>query len=246
MVPLREELEFTPPVRRSVVEFLIQSADNLEFRPIIKYSALSLFADRFYPSLSNSTRIHHWLLKPIRESNLQLFAIISLWISSKFHDSHPLSVEYLKAYADNRIKDQHFTKRDFLDAEVLFMQVLNFEIGTSTTAFAFLEDLLTEFKKTARVGELVSFDAAMDILDLLYETDEVLDRSVGCSVALAAAIMVASYVITAPKQRPEFPALPWLKFVTSCREEEIAPIVREILQHVIAPSGRKSFSWARI
>ncbi|KAH7840218.1 hypothetical protein Vadar_014243 [Vaccinium darrowii] len=160
-------------VRLRLLEFLIQSAQQLEVRPIVKYSALSLFADRFCPSLSRpSNDKENWLLHPMRESNLQLFSLVSIWISSKIHDSQPLSVKSLKFWGDKMIKEQHFTTRDFLEAEVLLMQVLDFEIGTDDIAFKFLEELFVEFEGVARVGQLVNFEAAMDIMDLVYEKEE--------------------------------------------------------------------------
>ncbi|XP_052205652.1 cyclin-J18 isoform X2 [Diospyros lotus] len=197
-------------LRLRLLAFLIQSA-QLEIRPIVKYSALSLFADRFYPSLSRfrqSNGMENWLLHPIRESNLQLFALISIWISSKVHDSHPLSVKSVKSLGDKMIKEQYFTIRDFLEAEVVLMQVLNFEIGTSNIAFKFLEEICIQFKGVARVGKLVNFVACMDIMDLLYEKEET-SSLYNSPRYLAASILVVSYVITVPRQRWEFPLLPW-------------------------------------
>ncbi|KAI9170360.1 hypothetical protein LWI28_026799 [Acer negundo] len=187
---------------RGLAEFLIQSASELHVSPIVKYTAFSLFADRFCSSLTRYIQEGHdkgnWLLKPTRESNLQLFALISLWISSK---------------------------------EIVFMQVLDFDIGTSNIAFIFLEELLVQFKEVARVGEFVSFEACMDLMDLLYEKEEtsILYRS---PRSLAASVLVAAYVITAPKQRCEFPVLSWVNFVTSIKEEDVVESVGEILKHV--------------
>ncbi|KAL5553335.1 hypothetical protein UlMin_040736 [Ulmus minor] len=222
-------------LRSFLLEFLIQSAHQLEVSPIIKYSALSFFADRFYPSLSRYNKagsdMRNWLLQPMRESNLQLFALVSLWVSSKIHDSRPLSVKSLKSLGDKVINEQHFTNRDFLEAEVVLMQVLKFEIGTGNIAFIFLEELLLRLKEVAKVGDLVNFEACMDIMDLLYEKEETsILYSSPCS--LAASILVASYVTTVPIQRCEFPILPWVKFVTGCEEEDILEIVRDILKHV--------------
>ncbi|XP_038893288.1 cyclin-J18 isoform X2 [Benincasa hispida] len=202
-----------PILRIRVVKFLIQSAHDLEVAPIVKYSALSLFADRFYRSLSGFTTCsndsRYWLLQPITESNLQLFALASLWISSKLHTSHPLSIKLLKSFGDKMIKEQHFMTRDLLDAEVLFMQILKFEIGTANITFIFLEELLIQLKKVAKVGELVNWEACMDVMDLLYEKEE---TSVFYSspYSLAAAILVASYLITVPVQEWEFPVIPWV------------------------------------
>lgn len=106
------------------------------------------------------------------------------------------------------IKEQHFTTRDFLEAEVVLMQVLDFEIGMSNIAFKFLEELFIQFKGIATVGKLVNFEACMDIMDLLYEKDQT-SALYNSPKYLAASVLVASYVITVPKQRWEFPVLPW-------------------------------------
>ncbi|TYH39528.1 hypothetical protein ES332_D12G185500v1 [Gossypium tomentosum] len=160
------------PLRKKSVEFLIRSSHQLRASPIVKYSALSLFADRFLPSLTTlikmRNKIGSWLLRSMEESNLQLFSLISIWISSKIHDSRALSVKCLKSLGDEFIKDQHFTIRDFVEAEVVFLQV-------------------------------------------------------------------ASYVVTVPKQQWEFPVLPWVKFVTSYKEEDIVEKVKDILTHVFEP-----------
>ncbi|XP_065635365.1 cyclin-J18 [Quercus suber] len=204
------------PLRLPLLQFLIQSAQDLKVAPIVKYAALSLFFDRFYPSLSRFTQegdaTANWLLQPIRESNLQLFALISIWVSSKIHDSRPLSVKSLKSLGDRTITEQHFTMRDFVEAEVVLLQVLDFEIGTANNAFVFLEELYFQFKEVAKLGEVLNFEACIDIMDLLYERDE---TSVLYSSprSLAASVLVASYVITVPKQRQEFPVLPWGKIL---------------------------------
>ncbi|KAK7834974.1 cyclin-j18 [Quercus suber] len=202
------------PLRLPLLQFLIQSARDLKVVPIVKYAALSLFFDRFYPSLSRFTQegdaTANWLLQPIRESNLQLFALISIWVSSKIHDSRPLSVKSLKSLGDRTITEQHFTTRDFVEAEVVLLQVLDFEIGTANNAFVFLEELYFQFKEVAKLGEVLNFEACIDIMDLLYERDE---TSVLYSSPRSLAASVASYVITVPKQRQEFPVLPWGKIL---------------------------------
>ncbi|KAK8657473.1 hypothetical protein V6N13_035708 [Hibiscus sabdariffa] len=224
--------------RKDLVEFLIRSSHQLRAPPMVKYTALSLFAERFLPSLATSMKqrnqIGSWLLRSMEESNLQLFALISIWISSKIHDSRALSVKCLKSLGDDLIRDQHFTAKDFVEAEVVFLQVLNFEIGISNVAFIFLEELFIQFKGVAKVGELMNFEACMDLMDLLYEKEETsLLFSSPCS--LAASILVTSYVVTVPKQQWEFPVLPWVKFVTSYKEEDIGDKVKDILMHVFEP-----------
>ncbi|KAL8034919.1 hypothetical protein ABFX02_12G061900 [Erythranthe guttata] len=231
---MKKKKGLCPCVRSRVIEFLIQSSQLLDVLPIVKYSALSLFADRFYPALSSGTE--NWLLRPVGESNLQLFALVSLWVSSKAHNTPPLSVKTLKSLADKFIKEQHYTKGDLLEAEMVFMQVLEFEIGMSNIAFVFVEELLIQLKVVARVGEHVKFEACMDVMDLLYENEEtsVLYSS---PQALAASIVVVAYVVTVPPQRWDFPVLPWVKFVTSCKEDEIVDTVRIILKHIFEPQA---------
>ncbi|XP_075496400.1 cyclin-J18 isoform X2 [Primulina tabacum] len=192
-------------LRFGVIEFLIQSAQLLEVSTIVKYSALSLFVERFYPALSrfeDDKGTKNWLLRPIRESNLQLFALVSIWLSSKIHDMTPLSVEVLKSFGDDFIKEQHYTKRDLLDA------VLKFEIGTSNIAFIMVDELLSQLKVIARVGEHVNFEVCMDVLDLLYEK-EATSLLYNSPCFLAASILVVAYVISVPAQKWEFPILPW-------------------------------------
>ncbi|KAH1097941.1 hypothetical protein J1N35_014862 [Gossypium stocksii] len=123
----------------------------------------------------------------------------------KIHESRALSVKCLKSLGDEFIKDQHFTIRDFVEA------VLNFEIGISNVAFIFLEEFFIQFKGVAKVGGLVSFEACMDVMDLLYEKEET-SLLFSAPHSLAASILVALYVVTVPKQQWEFPVLPWVKF----------------------------------
>ncbi|OVA03027.1 hypothetical protein BVC80_7225g3 [Macleaya cordata] len=217
----------------------LASSVQLGVRPIVKYTALSLFAERFLPSLNNSktrfsqeNQTSNCLLQPLTQCNLQLFVLVSIWISSKIHDTTPLSVKSLKSLGDEVIREQHFTTRDFFEAVTTLFQVVDFEIGASNVTYLFLEDFLIQFRELARVGELINLEACMDIMDLLYEIEE---TSVLYSSphSLAAAILVASYVITVPKQQREFPLLPWVKFVSSYKEEDIGELVRGILYHVL-------------
>ncbi|XP_026379197.1 cyclin-J18-like isoform X4 [Papaver somniferum] len=232
-------------LRRSAVEFLIVSSLQLGVTPVVKYTALSIFVERFLPSIKNNNRSlrkkhgDNWLLQPLRQCNLQLFALVSVWVSSKIHDTRPLSVQSLKSLGDVAIKEQHYTTRDFLEAEVVLLQVLDFEIGASNVAYVFLEDFLIRLRKLARVGDLVKLKACMDIMDVLYETEEtsVLYNSPDF---LAAAILVASYVISVPKQEHEFPLLSWVKFVSSFKEEDTLELARTILQHVLKQTTQET------
>ncbi|XP_028070903.1 cyclin-J18-like [Camellia sinensis] len=81
--------------------------------------------------------MENWLSHPMRESNLQLFALVSIWISRKMHDSYPLSVKCLKSLGDKMIKEQHFTTRDFLESEVVLMQVNPIELWWMVAVVSF-------------------------------------------------------------------------------------------------------------
>ncbi|PKA62768.1 Cyclin-J18-like [Apostasia shenzhenica] len=219
----REDSQFSSHLRRPLLELLIFSSQQLLVRPIVKYTALSLFSDRFVPSIfrSRETNLFNercegkcWLLHPLRESNLQLFALVSIWVSSKLHDTRPLSVKSLKSLGDMVITDQCFTTRDFAEAEMVFLEVLEFNIGASKVTFIFLEELLIQFRELSKLGELVSLELCMDITDLLYETGQ---TSILFSEpqALAASILVSAYFFSVPKQQWEFPLLPWGSFISN-------------------------------
>ncbi|XP_057515964.1 cyclin-J18-like [Amaranthus tricolor] len=231
----KPEFQICPPLtlRLDALNFLIKSAEKLKLSQAVKYASLSLFAHRFFVSLTSSTH-RHWLLeKPIKFPNLQLFSLVSLWISSKTYDSPPISLKSLKSISDQLIKDQHFTKSDFLDAEVVFLQTLNFEVGTlKNSAFLVVQELLMKLKEVARVGDLVSFDACCDVMDLIYVNDEISRLFEESPVYSAAAILSSVYAITVPKQTCEFPVVSWMNFVTGCKEEDLMLIVKLIFHHV--------------
>ncbi|KAL6495119.1 hypothetical protein OROGR_030801 [Orobanche gracilis] len=140
----------------------------------------------------NGKGTKNWLLHPIEESNLQLFALVSLWVTSKIHDTPPVSVKSLKLLGDKLIKEQHYTKMDLLEAEMVLMQVLGFGIGMSNIAFLIFEELVIQLKVVARVGEHVKYEACMDILDLLYECEEMTSLLQSSPQALAASILAIS------------------------------------------------------
>ncbi|XP_020582851.1 cyclin-J18-like isoform X2 [Phalaenopsis equestris] len=205
-------------LRRHLLEFLINSSQQLLVRPIVKYTALSFFADRFLPSISRSRQGDLfdearcdgscWLFRPLAESNLQVFALVSIWVSSKLHETQPLSVKSLKSLGDMVISDQCFTTRDFAMAESAFLEVMQFDIGASQVAFIFLEELLVQFRELSKVGNLVSLEVCMEIMDLLYETEQT-SMLFSSPHALSASILVAAYFFMVPKQQWEFPLLPW-------------------------------------
>uniref|UniRef100_A0A453IJF9 Uncharacterized protein n=1 Tax=Aegilops tauschii subsp. strangulata TaxID=200361 RepID=A0A453IJF9_AEGTS len=111
--------------RSHLLQFLLHASNRLDLRPIVKYSVLSFFDGRFLPALPrkmgfcgarSGRAVRSWLIEPLRDSNLELFALVAVWIASKIHEMRPLSVKSLKALSDRIIADQHFTCRDFADA----------------------------------------------------------------------------------------------------------------------------------
>ncbi|KAJ1298065.1 hypothetical protein BS78_01G424800 [Paspalum vaginatum] len=233
--------------RRHLLQFLLHASKRLDLCPIVKYAALDFFAGRFLPALPrkmgfcgarSGRAVRSWLLEPLRDSNLELFSLVAVWIASKIHDRRALSVKNLKALGDRIIRDQHFTCRDFSNAELVFLEVVEHNIGSSSIAFIYLEELLINFREISKLGDLLDMDVCMEILDILYETEDTsLLFNSPCS--LAASALVAAYVISVPKQAWEFPVLPWVRFATSYDEEEIIKTVLTILVHVLKPDEIK-------
>ncbi|XP_066388431.1 cyclin-J18-like isoform X1 [Miscanthus floridulus] len=182
--------------------------------------------------------VRSWLLEPLRDSNLELFSLVAVWIASKIHDRRPMSVKSLKALGDRIIADQHFMCRDFTTAELVFLEVVDHSIGSSSIAFIYLEELLIHFREILKLGELLDLEVCMEILDILYETEDT-SLLLNSPCSLAASTLVAAYAISVPKQTWEFPILPWVRFATSYDEEEIIKIVLTILLHVLKPDEIK-------
>ncbi|KAM3229808.1 hypothetical protein ACQJBY_060558 [Aegilops geniculata] len=233
--------------RSHLLQFLLHVSNRLDLRPIVKYSALSFFDGRFLPALPrkmgfcgarSGRAVRSWLIEPLRDSNLELFALVAVWIASKIHEMRPLSVKSLKALSDRIIADQHFTCRDFADAELVFMEVVDYNVGCSSIAFIYLEELLIQFREISKLGDLLSMDVCMEILDVLYETEDT-SWLFDFPCPLAASTLVTAYVMSVPKQTWEFPILPWVRFTTSYAEEEIMKIVMTILMHVLKPDEIK-------
>ncbi|XP_047085983.1 cyclin-J18-like [Lolium rigidum] len=118
------------------------------------------------------------------------------------------------------------------------MEVLDYNIGCTNIAFIHLEELLIQFREISKLGDLVSMDVCMEILDILYETEDT-SWLFNFACPLAASTLVTAYVISVPKQKWEFPIIPWVQFTTSYAEEEILKIVMTILMHVIKPDEIK-------
>ncbi|VAI07889.1 unnamed protein product [Triticum turgidum subsp. durum] len=78
--------------RSHLLQFLLHASNRLDLRPIVKYSALSFFDGCFLPALprkmgfcgARSERaVRLWLIEPLGDSNLELFALVAVWIASK-------------------------------------------------------------------------------------------------------------------------------------------------------------------
>ncbi|KAM0835899.1 hypothetical protein ACQ4PT_062666 [Festuca glaucescens] len=93
-------------------------------------------------------------------------------------------------------------------------------------------------REISKLGDLVNMDVCMEILDILYETEDT-SWLFNFACPLAASTLVTAYVISVPKQKWEFPIIPWVQFTTSYAEEEILKIVMTILMHVIKPDEIK-------
>ncbi|VAI07892.1 unnamed protein product [Triticum turgidum subsp. durum] len=52
------------------------------------------------------------------------------------------------------------------------MEVVDYNVGCSNIAFIYLEELLIQFREISKLGDLLSMDVCMEILDVLYETED--------------------------------------------------------------------------
>ncbi|VAH88604.1 unnamed protein product [Triticum turgidum subsp. durum] len=52
------------------------------------------------------------------------------------------------------------------------MEVVDYNVGCSNIAFIYLEQLLIQFREISKLGDLLSMDVCMEILDVLYETED--------------------------------------------------------------------------
>ncbi|KAG0471245.1 hypothetical protein HPP92_015791 [Vanilla planifolia] len=128
--------------------------------------------------------------------------------------------------------------------ESVFAQLLDFDIGASKVAFVFLEELLIQLRELSKVGDLIILEVCMEIMDLLYETEHT-SELFGSPQALAASVLVTAYFFLVPKQRWEFPLLPWVKFATSYDAAEIGELIQYVLLHVLGAEAFKSLSMTK-
>eukprot|EP01018_Ginkgo_biloba_P034901 Gb_03632 [translate_table: standard] len=98
--------------------------------------------------------------------------------------------------------------------------------------YLFLQDLLLQFRSIARAGKYLKLSVCLDILDIMYESEDLNVTFLSADV-LAAAILSVAYVLTIPKGRSEFPLLPWLKLVTNCEDKDVRVLAERILMHIL-------------
>ncbi|XP_021771459.1 cyclin-J18-like [Chenopodium quinoa] len=96
------------------------------------------------------------------------------------------------------------------------------------SVFLVIEELMMKLRKVAKVGEMVSIEVCCDVIDLMYENDEISRMFVESPVYLMATV----YAMKVPKHRCEFPVVGWVNFESGCREEDVMWDVKLILQHV--------------
>ncbi|XP_057860699.2 cyclin-J18 isoform X2 [Cryptomeria japonica] len=230
----KEQVMASPPssYRRAALAFLIHITQELRSRPLTKYTALCFFGDRFLRALPargrawENDREIRWI-EPCKESNLQLFALISVWIASKIHETRPIYVGSLKSISDELITEQHFTIRDFIEATI------HFNLRTGNIIFMCLEDLLIQFRNTAVSAKDLKSSVCLDVLDIMYESEDLCSTFLSTDIVAAAAILVVAYILTVPRGRSEFPMIPWLKIVCRCEEEDIETLCERILMSIL-------------
>uniref|UniRef100_A0A7I3ZZV7 Cyclin N-terminal domain-containing protein n=1 Tax=Physcomitrium patens TaxID=3218 RepID=A0A7I3ZZV7_PHYPA len=125
------------------------------------------------------------------------------------HETPPLSIRKLQNIAKKLIPDHYYTKKDFIDAEIKFLEAIDFDLKTGPLLSTYIEELLSEIRgKSKEIAKLVSLELCLAILDLLYVCeDEIL---LATPVELTgASILVAAYLLVVPITKSNFPILTW-------------------------------------
>uniref|UniRef100_A0A7I4A000 Cyclin N-terminal domain-containing protein n=1 Tax=Physcomitrium patens TaxID=3218 RepID=A0A7I4A000_PHYPA len=107
------------------------------------------------------------------ETSVQFHSLLSLWIASKLHETPPLSIRKLQNIAKKLIPDHYYTKKDFIDAEIKFLEAIDFDLKTGPLLSTYIEELLSEIRgKSKEIAKLVSLELCLAILDLLYVCED--------------------------------------------------------------------------
>nr|PNR46992.1 hypothetical protein PHYPA_014112 [Physcomitrium patens] len=168
------------------------------------------------------------------ETSVQFHSLLSLWIASKLHETPPLSIRKLQNIAKKLIPDHYYTKKDFIDAEIKFLEAIDFDLKTGPLLSTYIEELLSEIRgKSKEIAKLVSLELCLAILDLLYVCeDEIL---LATPVELTgASILVAAYLLVVPITKSNFPILTWLHLSSNTSTGSLKECTRRILKCVLA------------
>ncbi|KAK1262909.1 Cyclin-J18 [Acorus gramineus] len=122
------------------------------------------------------------------------------------------------------------------------IRVIRFEIGASNVTCVFLEDLLIQFRELSRLGEHVNFRVCMDIMDLLYETEET-SMLYESPHSLAASVLVLCLKPTKLASSKERCVHLAVKLVTCYKEEDIGALVKYILKHVMKLTEKQAIDF---
>ena len=106
--------EVAPHMRKIVTDWMLEVCEDQQCQPQVFFLAVS-YLDRFLSSLS------------ITKTQFQLLASVCILLASKFSQVVPITTEQLVIYTDNSI-----SKQELLEWEILALQVLHWEISTST------------------------------------------------------------------------------------------------------------------
>uniref|UniRef100_A0A7I4A8I9 Cyclin N-terminal domain-containing protein n=1 Tax=Physcomitrium patens TaxID=3218 RepID=A0A7I4A8I9_PHYPA len=89
------------------------------------------------------------------------------------HETPPLSIRKLQNIAKKLIPDHYYTKKDFIDAEIKFLEAIDFDLKTGPLLSTYIEELLSEIRgKSKEIAKLVSLELCLAILDLLYVCED--------------------------------------------------------------------------
>nr|XP_032512100.1 G1/S-specific cyclin-D2-like [Danaus plexippus plexippus] len=117
------QIDIQPFMRKVVTTWMLEVCEEQQCEEQVFPLAVS-YMDRFLAQ------------RAISRQQLQLLAVTSLLLASKFRQCHPLSVDLLCAYTDNSVFPQEVRQW-----EVMLLQRLNWQLSVAT-AFDFVEPLL--------------------------------------------------------------------------------------------------------
>lgn len=109
---LKDQKIMTPRVRQRLINWCIEIHSDLKLLPETMYMTIGLI-DRFFDRFNVE-----------QQSQVQLYAIASLLIASKYEEIYPPEVADLVYLTQNA-----YHKRDILRAEIVILKQVNFDLG---------------------------------------------------------------------------------------------------------------------